>query len=160
MPTPPQTLNKVILLLVSGLAEESVIEACVEKFGMSETDARAAYRAARRRVALAAQYHPDEELGRAITRLNDLYARSLKIQDTKTALSVQRELDRLLDLGRLPAAGADGAAGDAAGALAEVAAARAHLAPLGLGRPADGLAELARLAVGRIVELGGRRNPS
>jgi hypothetical protein len=153
VPVPPPTLNKIVLLVVSGLSEDAVICACQDNLGLPDADAKAAYAEARRRVCLAAQYHPDEQLGVSITRLNDLYARSLKIQDTKTALSVQKELNRLMDLDRRPPApGEITAAADSE----DGKAARLHLEPLRLGGPGDALAELCRLAALKIIELEGR----
>ncbi len=35
---------------------------------------------------------------RAVTRINELYQRAVAVQDTKTALAAQRELNKLLDL--------------------------------------------------------------
>jgi hypothetical protein len=156
MPVPPVTQQKVILLLVSGLSEDLVISACIENLGLAEPDARAAYAEARRRVVLAAEYHPDEELGRAITRLNDLYARSLKIQDTKTALAVQRELNRLLMLDRMPTY-PPGAQPEITQDAEDLTAARRHLEALNLAPAGTGLAELARLVVGHVIDLVGRR---
>jgi hypothetical protein len=152
VPVQPSTLNKIVLLVVSGLSEDAVISACQDNLGLSDVDATAAYADARRRVCLAAQYHPDEQLGVSIVRLNDLYARSLKIQDNKTALSVQKELNRLMDLDRRPPA-----PGEITGTADtdDGKAARLHLEPLRLGRPGDALAELCRLAALRIIELEG-----
>lgn len=150
MPAPPAMLQKVILLLVSGLPEDAVIAACTDNLGMPEADARATYQEARRRIILAAHYHPDEQLGTSITRLNDLYARSLKIQDNKTALAVQRELNRLLDLDRRPPAIAE-----VLGPIdpEDVAAARRHLEAAGLAPAGAPLAELARLTIARLIDL-------
>lgn len=46
----------------------------------------------------ASKHIREAEFGKALTRLNNLYARSLKVQDFKTALSVQREINTLLGL--------------------------------------------------------------
>jgi hypothetical protein len=151
VPVSLPTLNKIVLLVVSGLSEDAVICACQDNLGLPDIDAKAAYAEARRRVCLAAQYHPDEQLGVSITRLNDLYARSLKIQDNKTALSVQKELNRLMDLDRRPPATGEITADSEDGNVA-----RLHLEPLRLGRPGDALAELCRLAALKIIELEGR----
>jgi hypothetical protein len=45
-----------------------------------------------------AEFTPEEELGKACARLNLLFMSSMEIQDYKTALSVQKEINRLLDL--------------------------------------------------------------
>ena len=46
-----------------------------------------------------AEFNPDEELGKAYTRLNLLFMACMKIQDYKGALGVQKELNRLLAIG-------------------------------------------------------------
>lgn len=45
----------------------------------------------------AAEIDPQAERGKAIARIQFLYAQSCKIQDWKTALACQRELTKLLD---------------------------------------------------------------
>jgi hypothetical protein len=70
----------------------------------------------------------------------------LTIQDTKTALAAQREINRLQDLGA-----AAHLAGQAGADAAELDEARRHLAPLALAPPDTPLPELCRLAVLRIL---------
>jgi hypothetical protein len=109
---------------------------------------------ARLRILIAARWQRDEQLGTALVRLNDIYRRALSAQDAKTALAVQKELNRLLDLYRPAAKPPPAAPGDrpsSPAAVDEMAAARAHLAPLGLGNESTPLAELCRLAVLRIL---------
>jgi len=53
---------------------------------------------ARDRIARAAETIIEEELGLGILRLEDLFKRSLSIQDYKAALSVQKERHELLGL--------------------------------------------------------------
>ncbi len=84
--------------------------------------------------------------------LNDLYRRALAIQDTKTALAAQKELNKLLELYRL--AGASAADGRRA-VSAEIETARRHLTPLGLGDETTPLAELCRRAVLRVLRSAG-----
>jgi len=45
-----------------------------------------------------AEFQPDIEKGRSYARLNLLFLSSLKIQDYKTSLSVQKEINKLLGL--------------------------------------------------------------
>lgn len=47
-----------------------------------------------------------DQHARALARLDDLYARALRVQDIKTALAAQRELHKLLRLTVPPAADA------------------------------------------------------
>jgi hypothetical protein len=96
----------VVLLLTNGMSVEAA-EGYALKQG--NLDADAAHRLvaeARQRITVAADFTRDEQLGKAITRLDDLYAKSVTAHDTRTALQAQRELNRLLGLY---------AAGDAAG---------------------------------------------
>jgi hypothetical protein len=146
-----ETLDALIRLLISGVTEPAARHACMERFSLTAAAADKALAEARRRITLAADYHRDEELGTAVTRLNDLYARSIKVQDVRTALQAQRELNRLMDLYSLPAESEPGR--DLLGLAADHEAARAHLAPLRLAQPHAPLAEHARLAVARILEL-------
>jgi hypothetical protein len=98
--------DRIVLLLTNGMSVEAA-EAYAVKQG--SLDADAAHRLvaeARQRITVAADYTRDEQLGKAITRLDDLYAKSVTAHDTRTALQAQRELNRLLGLY---------AAGDAAG---------------------------------------------
>jgi hypothetical protein len=156
-------LDKIVLLLVSGLARSAVEEA-VGKLGLTGDAASSALAEARMRIQVAARWDRDDQLGTALVRLNDIYRRALAVQDAKTALGVQKELNRLLDLYRTPAAPPQKEIVDRpspeASASAEVAAARAHLAPLGLGNEKTPLAELCRLAVLRIIEDGRERSIS
>ncbi len=163
----PNTLHQVILLLVSGLSEEAVLAGCVQTLGLSPSGARAAYVEARRCVTLAARIHADEELGRAITRLHDLYARALRAQETRTALAVQSELNGLLRLAPKPSAADAAAETSAAASATEDRTARravesaelkdlldaieGYLDPLGLSTdPNDTDADLIRLAAEEI----------
>jgi len=142
--------DKVILLLVSGMSERDIADAATGKLGIAHADVPAILAEARRRITLAADYHRDEQIGTAITRLNDVYGRSIRDADNKTALQAQRELNRLLDL--TPTPGPDTYDDDRPGthADAELAAIRAHLAPLALA-PADyPLREHARVAAEKI----------
>jgi hypothetical protein len=155
---PQEVLDKIVLLLVSGLARSAIDEA-VGKLGLSGDAASSAIAEARMRIAIAARWDRNDQLGTALVRLNDIYRRSLASQDAKTALAVQKELNRLLDLYRA-AAPSPQAVGDRpspnASATVEMAAARAHLTPLGLGNERTSLAELCRLAVLRIIKDGER----
>ena len=93
-----QAIDKVVLLMVSGLSEQAVAGACQQKLGMTPAKAKAAIRRARKLITLAADYNRDEQIGKAVVRLEDLYSRSLRVQDTKTALAAQKELNKLLAL--------------------------------------------------------------
>jgi hypothetical protein len=46
----------------------------------------------------AGEINTETELGKAIARLNHLYMESVKVQDFKTALAIQKEVDKILTL--------------------------------------------------------------
>ncbi len=54
--------------------------------------------------AAESEFHRARELGRAIAALDDLYQRSMKVQDYQRALAARRELNALLSLYEPPAA--------------------------------------------------------
>lgn len=145
----PELADRVLLILVSG-CPDGQIAAAVEGLGLAPEQVPVAIAAARRRLTIAADYHREHEIGKAYTRLNDCYGRSLALEDTKTALASQKELNRLLALYPQPQAATP--AGNDRDA-AELAAVREHLEPLGLAGPDTPLDELARMLVGRLVEL-------
>lgn len=142
-------IEKVILLLVSGMAPADLRTACIEKLGVAAGDVDAIVAEARQRITVAADYDRDEEVGKAVTRLNDLYARALRSQDNRTSLAAQRELNRLLGLYQRPPE--TEVEEDAEGR--QLAQAREHLEPLGLGKPGTSTVELVRLAVAEILRL-------
>jgi hypothetical protein len=45
-----------------------------------------------------AEFNPEVERGKAYARLNMLFLNSIKIQDYKTSLGIQKEINKLLDL--------------------------------------------------------------
>ena len=89
-------IDKIVLLMIAGLRTQAVVDACTEKLQIPQTKVEGAMAKARRLITRAAEYDRDEILGEAISRLDDLYQRSLRVQDIKTALAAQREKDRLL----------------------------------------------------------------
>ena len=158
-------IDKVVLMLVQGIAPDAARVACIEKLGLSPDDADAVIAQARKNITIAAEFNRAKELGTAIIRLNDLYTRCIRLQDTKTALAAQKEISKMLQLHQSPTADPGGDAedetldasayGSSANALRAV---REHLAPLALAGDETPTPELARLAVERIVELMGSKN--
>ena len=99
--------DRVVLLLTNGMTVEAA-EGYAAKQGSLDADAaRRLVAEARKRITVAADYARDEQFGKAVMRLDDLYAKSITAQDARTALQAQRELNRLLGLysGGEPAAG-------------------------------------------------------
>lgn len=99
-----QTVDKIILLLVSLQSQAAVAAACTDKLGLTADQAEAAIETARGKIRGAIEIDREERAGEAITRLNDIYERSLSGSDNKTALAAQKELNRLLGLAGAAAA--------------------------------------------------------
>ena len=112
-PSSPAALDEIavqdqITVLVATLTSRAAVEkAASEKLGLTADQAHAMITHAYAAILAAAFYHKQQAAGQAMIRLHDLYERSLQIQDVKTALAAQKELNRLYDLYtfRPPAAG-------------------------------------------------------
>ena len=70
-------------------------EAAIEKLGVSPAEVHIVISEAYERIRQAAKWNADETLGESIVRLNDLYERALRVQDVKSALAAQKELNKL-----------------------------------------------------------------
>ena len=90
--------DRLLLLLTNGMSIEAAVGYCVQQSWMDLDTARRTVAEARQRITVAADYARDEQLGKAVMRLDDLYAKSIAAKDTRTALQAQRELNRLLGL--------------------------------------------------------------
>jgi predicted DNA-binding protein (UPF0251 family) len=144
-PTGAAAVEKAVLFLVTLQNLADVEAALVGKLGIPKHQVANIIAQARRKITLAADYARDEEIGKAITRLGDIYQRSIAMQDIKTALAAQREVSRLLGLLRKPPE--EDGAGPEAERLRTIAG---HLLPLRLADPSRPLEEHARLAAGAI----------
>ncbi len=153
-PIRPETIDKIVLLLVSSQSREAIKTAAANPDGLNvpPDQVDAAIAEAEARIYDAAAASVTAEIGAAIVRLRDLYARALRTGDVRSALSSQKELSKLLGLYQTKRQPAESPGPDDAIA-AELAATRDYLEPLGLGPEADGTAELARLAVAEITRL-------
>ena len=92
------TIDKIVLLLVSLQSASAVRAACIDKLGLTPAQADAAIEHARGKIIDAAEVDRDKARGQAIVRLTDLYERALKVQDVKAALAAQKELNKLQGL--------------------------------------------------------------
>jgi hypothetical protein len=90
--------DRLVMSLLSGTSPEKVIEHCQANLGLTAKEALKVVNEARKKITLAADFVRDEQLGVAITRLNDIYARAIREMDNKTALQAQRELNKLMGL--------------------------------------------------------------
>jgi hypothetical protein len=138
--------DRVVLLLTNGMAVEAAEDYARKNGGLDADAAKALVSDARKRITVAADFARDEQLGKAVMRLDDLYAKSIAAKDTRTALQAQRELNRLLGLY------ADGAGDplsrsdadeEAPGRLELIAS---YLLPLNLTEPSYPVEEHARIA--------------
>ena len=98
-PSPTNDLrDRIVLLLISGMSTEAAESYCIRSGGKDVDTAKRVVNEARQRITIAADYTRDEQLGKAVMRLEDLYAKSIAGQDVRTALHAQKELNRLLGL--------------------------------------------------------------
>jgi hypothetical protein len=140
-----QTLrDRIVLLLVNGMSAEAA-EGFALQSGADLEMARQIVAEARKRITVAADYTRDEQIGRAVMRLDDLYAKSIAGQDIRTALQAQRELNRLLDL-YAGSARSEGGAEDATELRRQVELIAGYLLPLKLADEHYPVEEHARLA--------------
>lgn len=148
--------DKLVLLLVAGVAPDSAKAAAGDELGLNPKEADAAIEAAQQAIVLAADVDRRRELGVAVHRLNSLYTQSVEMADTKVALSAQRELNRLLELSRLPDTNAPNTGEEPTSSpeADQLAAVAGHLLPLQLA-PADyPVQEHARIAADAIRRAG------
>ena len=90
--------DRLVMSLLSGTSPEKAIEHCQANLGLTAKEALKVVKEARKKITLAADFVRDEQLGVAITRLNNIYARAIREMDNKTALQAQRELNKLMGL--------------------------------------------------------------
>lgn len=138
--------DRILLLLTNGMTIEAAEGYCMRQAGLDLDAARRTVAQARKKLTVAADYARDEQLGKAVMRLDDLYAKSIAAKDTRTALQAQRELNRLLGLYSPKGPGEDDAQPDAAEALRRLDLIAAYLLPLELTDARYPVEEHARLA--------------
>jgi len=138
------TLEKIVLLIVGGLSRAEVSRAAVEKLGVTHEEAELLVSRAADSIRQAASFNREHEIGTAIHRLNDIYTRSVREKDTRTAMAAQRELNRLMRLYDPPPADEQG--NDGRESIEELGIVRSHLLPLGLAPDTYPIHEHARLA--------------
>jgi hypothetical protein len=146
-------VEQVVLLLVSGLSEPDARKAAIGQLAVPAGEADAIVEAAQRQILLAARGDRAEALGRAVTRLEDLYRRAVQSADNRVALQTQKEINRLLDLYNV-APPPNTTPEDHARTRMELEAIAAHLLPLRLAPPDAPLAEHMRVAVERLLGNG------
>ena len=138
--------DRIVLLLTNGMTVEAAEGYCLQQGRMDLDAARRTVAEARQRITVAADYARDEQLGKAVMRLDDLYAKSIAAQDTRTALQAQRELNRLLGLYSAKEPPDGDAPDDAQEALRRLELIASYLLPLKLTDERYPVEEHARLA--------------
>lgn len=95
-----ERVNEVYAMLIAGLRREAIIRLANEKHGWNvrprTVDDYIAK--AKQRFEEEARVRRGAELGKAIARLDSLYAKSIGRNDSRTALAVERERIELLGL--------------------------------------------------------------
>ena len=147
-PLVPDIVDGLVLILASGATQSAARDYATQTAQLDPAAAARHVDEAARRIALAASYDKQQELGTAYTRLNMLFQRANGGQDFKSALAAQKELNRLLSLYSAPAGSTPGDPAETgnADAATELDAVRSHLEPLQLADAGSSVEELARLA--------------
>jgi hypothetical protein len=99
-----------------------------------------------KRIAIAANFDRAEQVGISIRRLHDLFTASVTLEDVKTALAAQKELNKLMDLYAGAKIESGKPAADNSDAERELATVVAHLAPMDIAKEGTPAGELARIA--------------
>jgi hypothetical protein len=86
------------MMLVSGMAGVEVISAIVKKYKVTKEEAETVLKEAKQKITTASTVSAREELGLSLTCLKDLYKQAVKNKDLKTALSIIKEKNRILNL--------------------------------------------------------------
>lgn len=93
-----QRTNQVFTMLVNGASTSEVLQYASEKWQLT---GRAVYnyvQKANKLIEKQAETERSAEMGKAMARLNSLYKSGMKVQDFKTCLAVQKEINALLGL--------------------------------------------------------------
>lgn len=95
-----ERLDSVKTLLCRGLDRTTILQYAAEKKWKSAPDLVDAWISAAmlELVDDAGAIDTEAELGKALARLNYLYMNSSKVQDFKTALAIQKEINKVLAL--------------------------------------------------------------
>lgn len=93
-----QRVTEVYKLLLMGVDRAEILEHGRKTWNLERAQVDNLIARANQVFERKAAVVQDQEFGKALARLNDLYMRSMKVQDYKTCLAVQRELSSLLGL--------------------------------------------------------------
>jgi hypothetical protein len=93
----PPTAEEMLKLATAG-ADSTQIEKKMLERGATPADIADGFRMVFDYFRTVAQFNPDVERGRAYARLNLLFLSTMRVQDYKAALSVQKEINKLIHL--------------------------------------------------------------
>ena len=93
----PSATEDMLKLATAG-ADSVQIEKKMKERGAKPAEIAEGFRTICDYFRAAAQFNPDVERGRAYARLNLLFLSTMRIQDFKAALSVQKEINKLIHL--------------------------------------------------------------
>lgn len=150
METSPGEVRAIQSLIVQGNSLAAIRSLLIDR-GAQPEQAEKQIAEAQLLLCQAANVDPIVEYGAAITRLTTLYKATSAAKDHRTALAIQKEINRLLGLYKETV---DGGARDPASesALAEIEAVKTHLLPLELLPAELPVSEHARIAAAMIVQ--------
>ncbi len=142
------TIDKVILLMTSGLRDNQLRATACQHIKRSEAIIDAAITEARKRLTLAAEYNRNEELALSIQQWRNLFQLAIAQNSLPDASAARNRLDTLLGLKQAPPTEPPGPTGDSP----EAQAIQKHLLPFALTDESQPLVEHVRLAALKLSE--------
>lgn len=91
-------VEKVFEYIVTGMKPADICQYASEEWGVSDRQAFRYMADANQKIIESSDINRNRELGLALSRLNLLFKNAFKLQDYKTCLQVQREINTLLGL--------------------------------------------------------------
>ena len=91
-------INEVAKMLADGASRPEILEHASKKWNIGRASTDNLIRRANAIFEQESTFIRETEFGKALRRLNTLYAKAMKVQDFRVALAVQREIHNLLAL--------------------------------------------------------------
>lgn len=91
-------ISQIYKMLLSGVGRAEIIQYGSKNWEIGDRQTDDLIARTNKIFEANAEVIRDREFGKSISRLNDLYMRSMQVQDYKTCLSVQKEVIALLGL--------------------------------------------------------------
>lgn len=88
-------VSQIESLLIGGASFSEIVLFCSDEYGIGERQTANYIKKARQNIEETTEISRQYELTRGMRRLDNLYKRSLKVQDFKTALAIQKEIHAL-----------------------------------------------------------------